>query len=153
MWTYNYSLYSSDKRQRVMKAGRAGTWTIEAKINDGLVDSNVVTTTVTVTEPSWSRTISSGSVIASTNVSHQADIAELLTKLNRKRVYFGLPELSITGNGQWAKWRTIMNALGAGVVELYAQYDGLTVEWDADATPNYPSAAIINELRRLIEGL
>lgn len=150
VWTRQFSLTAEEGAVCArINLQTAGEYTLTAVVNDGLVSSEAGTMTLAVRAASWRRAIASGDVIASPTVSHQADIAELIEKANAKREAYGLAEIAPEGNGYWASWQPIMDALVNAMAEVYAQV-GETIQ--QVETTSYPSAAVVNAIRDLIAG-
>ena len=114
--------------------------------------SDTASASFTVAAPAWTRDITSGAVIASETVSHQADLTELLSAVNAVRARFGLDAVTLPGRlGYFADWLTQMQALAQGAADCY------TLLGESTAIPqqetNYPSAATVNTVRTLVEGV
>lgn len=106
---------------------------------------------ITVAVPKWKRRIATGTVISNPSVSHQADIAELLAAVNACRAYAGLGAIALMGTlGHFADWKAQMAQLRAG---LNGSYQALGLEAPmAAVTQTYPTASVINDLRRYAAG-
>lgn len=113
--------------------------------------SGSVSRAVTVTPAAWSREIHPGTVIANALISHCTDITELLAAVNRVRRAYGLDAIQLPGSiGRWADWKAQMLALQAGLTACTA-LAGETISWAT--VDGYPSAAVINGIRRAVEQL
>ena len=126
-----------------------GVYEIHAWIYDGFIDSEIATCTINASAAAWNRQITTGTVIANTNISHQADITEIIEKANHVRAYYGLEAFEETGNGYFARWKPIMDDIAAKLLEAYAVV-GETKAWEGASI--YPSAATVNAVRQLIAG-
>lgn len=114
--------------------------------------SDTTSASFTVAAPAWTRDITSGVVIASETVSHQADLTELLSAVNAVRARFGLIAMTLPGRlGYFADWLTQMQALAQGTADCYALL-GESAAIPQQAT-NYPSAATVSAVRALVQGV
>lgn len=114
--------------------------------------SDTASASFTVAAPAWTRDITSGAVIASETVSHQADLTELLSAVNAVRARFGLDAMPLPGRlGYFADWLTQMQALAQGAADCYALLGESAAIPHQEA--NYPSAATVNAVRALVEGV
>lgn len=131
-----------------------GEYIFYAKTTDDLVDSEMnVSLNLTLTVPSYSRSIASGDVISDETISHKADITEMFDMINAKRQAYGLSLISLdqsTENGWFAKWQVIMERFAAGIRECYMAVDENPAA--VSVTSQYPSAAVVNAIRNLISG-
>lgn len=114
--------------------------------------SDTTSASFNIAAPAWTRDITSGAVIASETVSHQADLTELLSAVNAVRARFGLDAMPLPGClGYFADWLTQMQALAQGAADCYALL-GESAAIPQQET-NYPSAATVNAVRALAEGV
>lgn len=110
----------------------------------------------TVAEIAWAREIAAGDVIADEDISHRADITELLKQVNLCRKRAGLVEITLPGTvGAFADWQKQMTALMDGVNACSAavKETGTTQRAAAPTVTAYPSAAVVNSIRELCEGV
>lgn len=115
-------------------------------------ESGVVKVTITVQGAVWTRTIAAGDVISSKTISHQADIAELLEAINTQCAYYGLSRIALPGSvGKFSDWGKQMQALLDATNKCHAAA-GQPVS-DASVGNEWPTAAIINEIRRMAVGV
>lgn len=128
-----------------------GRHTIRIRATDAMgVSAYSEEKTVTQTEPKWLRAIHAGDIIANENISHRADILQMQEVVNRQRAWMGLPPIALENVGLFSAWGGQMKALQNGLKEIYAitkrPIPNLT-----EVTGNYPTAAIINEIRNAAE--
>lgn len=93
-----------------------------------------------------------GTVISNDNISHQADLATLLSAVNGRLAWFGDGAISYnTEVGLFANWLPQMQQLHGVLRGLYARA-GETVQ-EISQEGNWPTAATFNLVRSLTEGL
>jgi hypothetical protein len=113
--------------------------------------SDTVGRAVRVQPATWSRAIHPGTVISNSLISHRADIAEMLTAVNRIRDAYGLSAIQLPGTvGRWADWKAQMLAMQDGLTAC-AALAGEIISWAA--VEAYPSAAVINGIREAVQTL
>lgn len=114
------------------------------------MQSESVTVTLTVSPKKWTRSITTGTVIANASISHKTDITELLAAINVQRAYYRLAALTLGGTigrfGDWARQMTIMQEATA---ESLAVAGATMPAWHG--VPSYPTAAIITQIRAAAE--
>lgn len=123
----------------------AGSHTVYYKLADSYAESSAVSRTFTVQTQSWSRAITTGGVISNANISHVADINEMLAVLNAQRTYYGLSTIALTGTvGRFGDWKAQMDQM-ITAVKASGTAAGKTLSFAT--VPTYPTASVINEIR------
>lgn len=130
----------------VLPALGDGNHTIHYKLMDSYgAESASISIEVTKLALTWTRTIATGTVISSKEVSHQADIRQMLNVLNVQRAWYGNGAVTLAGTiGRFGDWKAQMEQMQAAI-EANAEAAGLTVAFDA--VPGYPAAKVINAIR------
>ena len=102
--------------------------------------------TIIVEKAAWTRDIASGDVIANKNISHAAEINEMLYAVNIQRVYYALQPITLPGTvGVFGDWGKQMRKMLDSVNECAAAAGQQLTELNlSDAFPN---AAMINAIR------
>lgn len=138
---------------RLSKDLSASLTGVYARVVDALgAAGEAVSVSVRRVNASWQREITAGTVIADPDISHQADLAELLDVVNARRAWFGADVIAYdTEVGWFANWLPQMRQLWTALAELYA-LAGETAD-DITQDGNYPSAATVSLIRTLCEGL
>lgn len=128
----------------------AGAHTLTLRLVDSLGAAGPeVARGITISMPTWTRSIATGSVIANASISHRNDINELLARINTARAFYGLSASALPGTvGKWADWKGQMEALQAALGACFTAVGKAVPSWTA--VPAYPTAAIINQLRTQI---
>lgn len=130
-----------------------GSHTIRYKLKDANGgESEIVSVSIVVESATWSRSVTAGDVISNANISHQADITELLETINMQRAYYGLAQITLPGTvGKFADWGRQMQALLDGTSKCHAAAGQAVTE---TAVGNvWPTAAIINKIRTMAVGV
>lgn len=124
-----------------------GTYEIRYKLVDANgAESSIVSVTIMVENAAWGRSIAAGDIISNTEISHRADIEEMLTAVNKQRVYYGLSQIQLTGTvGRFADWGKQMQQMLDAVNQCAAAAGQPTAYSTVDDV--WPNAAIINEIR------
>lgn len=124
---------------------------IQLRIGSG---NPIVTFALRYEAPAYAREITTGSVIANTQISHVAEMNQMLGYVNDMRRLYGLQVISFADSvGYFATWSKNICQLQNGINELYA-----TIHGDAFTPRNYttlvkwPTASEINFVRRRIAG-
>lgn len=126
-----------------------GTHSLSLRMLDAMgAVSGVTQRTIQVANVAWTRAIATGTRIAGGGISHQADITQMLSRINAVRAFYGLAAATLTGVGRWAAWRENMLALQTAMTAVYQATGRATPSWTA--VPVYPTAAIINQIRSAI---
>lgn len=125
----------------------AGKHTVKLRARDSNGSySGEVSREFTLSAVSWKRAISAGAVISSATISHRADISELLAAANVARSYYGLAAATLPGTvGRFGDWKAQMAALQTALGACWAIRQTSAKGWKT--VPEYPTAAVINELR------
>ncbi len=125
----------------------AGTHTLTLRVADSLgAAGGTAVRTITVKVADWSRPIATGTIIAGGELSHVADINELLSKINVCRGFYGLSKASLTGTvGEWAQWKTQVMELQTALGACFSAAGKALPAWNT--APSYPAAAIMTQLR------
>ena len=130
----------------VLPALGDGNHTIHYKLLDKHgAESAAVSVTVTKLALTWTRTIATGTVISNKEISHQADIRQMLDVLNVQCAWYGNSSIMLAGTlGRFGDWKAQMEQM-QNAIEANAEAAGLTVEFEA--VPSYPAAKVINDIR------
>jgi len=116
-------------------------------VNGG--ESDAAALNITVDQRVWSRQIAPGDVISNAEISHRADVIEMLEALNVQRAYYGKTPVVLPGTvGRFGDWLGQMNALLTGANECIAAA-GQTAETFQIDQP-WPNAETINQIRTRI---
>ena len=107
--------------------------------------------------PVWTREIRPGDLICGKIYSHAADLRELETYVNIRRLYNGLARMDeITDIGPYESWADVIGALqeGAdGFLEEEGRIDpGGHYAWTEPEEGALPDAGILNQLRDVLRG-
>lgn len=130
----------------------AGAYTLYFRTLDALgAASTEVTKAITVSGPVWTRGIAAGDVIADANISHRADITEMLSAVNTQRAWYGLTAESLPVLGPYENWQACMHALETAL-DGCRTAAGLAAETWPDAS-GMPRANVINAIREGVEAL
>ena len=122
------------------------THTIALRAKNSLGAYSAVTNKgVQVVPPVWNRALASGTIFANTNISARTDITNLRDIINVIRAYYNLTPISLTGVGQWAQWKSNLEALQTALGQCFTAGEKTLPAWAT--VPAYPTAAIINTLR------
>lgn len=127
---------------------QTGSHTVKYKLADQYFESSVASVSFVVSSHAWNRTINSGDVISNAFISHKDEINDMLSAVNIQRAWHGLDNIGLAGSvGQFATWKKQMEALLEGINAC-----ALSVGMSATALsiPSYPTAAVINAIRKLI---
>lgn len=127
-----------------------GTHTVRYKLVDtNDAESATDSVSFTVTGHSWGRAIAPGDVISNEQVSHRADIEELLAAVNSACAFYSVPDCVLEGVvGVFGDWRRQMEGLEKKMNEcLLAANKGA---YSFAAVPGYPAAGVINEIRDVV---
>lgn len=127
-----------------------GTHTLRYKLVDSNgAESDADSVSFTVTGHSWGRAIAPGDVISNEQVSHRADIEELLAAVNSACAFYSVPDCVLEGVvGAFSDWRRQMEALENKLNEcLLAANKG---QYSFATVPGYPAAGVINEIRDVV---
>lgn len=144
-WTALRSSLSSSVTVYDKLSLSAGSHSIQYKMTEDGIDSSVTSLTITVVSTSWSRTISTGSVISNANISHRKDINEMLTAVNVQRKYYGLSTITLTGTvGKFADWAAQMKQMAEAVNACLSKANQTQISVNPSA---YPDAATVNAIR------
>lgn len=123
-----------------------GSHTIQYKLLD-IYGATSATISITVTKLalSWTREIVPGTVISNKEVSHQADISQMLDVLNAQCAWYGKASVTLTGTlGRFGDWKAQMEQM-LEAIKANAAAAGKAMEYDA--VPSYPAASVINTIR------
>ena len=136
-----------------LPAQSSGRHVIRYKLVDiNQAESGAAEIAIVVGEAAWSRIIASGDIISNRQISHQADITEMLNAVNVQRLYYGLDPISLPGTlGRFADWGKQMAALLNATNACHAAAGQPAAQSDADST--WPNAAMINLIRQKILSL
>ena len=105
-----------------------------------------------ISEGTWTRNIARGRVISGPIVHHTDDLRELLTVVNARLAWCKVPPIEYdTELGWFANWLPQMQQLWNALAKLYVQA-GETVD-SISQDGNYPTAATVNLIRSMCEGL
>ena len=114
------------------------------------LDSGVDRVSFTVQPAVWTREIAPGTVISSREVSHRADIAELLEAVNGIRAFYGLGEVELPGTvGRFADWQGQMQLLLSAAGDVYDLMHRARPDWPE--VPAFPTASVVNAVREACE--
>lgn len=128
-----------------------GEHTVYYKLADDYEESESVSVMFTVSELEWTRTISTGTVISNKNISHKADIDQMLTVLNTQCEWYGNSPIEFIGTlGRFGDWKAQMEQMEAAISSNVTTA-GKTVTFDT--VPSYPTASVINEIRAQLTAL
>lgn len=124
---------------------KAGSHTVTYKLADPYTESDPVGRSFTVTPVVWGRTIAAGDVISNKQISHRADIRELLDVVNHQSAWYGVKALDLEGTiGRFGDWQLqmeqLLNAINANRAAAGQSTVSVTV-------PNFPTASVFNALR------
>lgn len=123
-----------------------GSHTIQYKLLD-IYGATSATISITVTKLAlaWTREIAPGTVISNKDVSHRADINQLLDVLNVQNAWHGRPETALEGVvGRFGDWKAQMEQLQSEI-RSNGEKAGKTMEYGE--APSYPTASVIDEIR------
>lgn len=128
----------------------AGSHTVSYKLNDAYAESAAVSRTFTVHAHTWGRTINAGDVIANVNISHRAEISEMLSAINVQRTFYGLSAIALSGTvGRFGDWKAQMEKLLSGINDCRNAMNMSSVSL---TVPSVPTAFVINTIRSLTTG-
>lgn len=104
--------------------------------------------------PQYTRTISSGDVIANQSISHVQDLNEMLAMVNVLRQTDNKTAISFTDPpGYFANWQSNMWQMLDSMTRMRSALHGeVETGYPIDRVPKYPTAATVNLLRGMIEG-
>lgn len=127
-----------------------GSHTIRYKVVDiNAGESAETAVTIVVQHGSWTREIASGDIISNAEISHVADINEMLYAANVQRMYYGLPEIVLPGTvGMFADWDRQMKALLNAAKDCQVSAGQLPPV--PRAMDGWPNAALLNQVREAI---
>lgn len=143
-WTTVKTLKSGSVYDKLPTLG-TGSHTVNYQLADSYASSSEVSVTFTVQSHSWKRTISTGTIISNSSISHVADINELLAVVNKQRAFYGLGAISLPGTvGKFSDWKSQMEKLVSGVNEALSAAGQSTI---SVSVPSWPTASVINSIR------
>lgn len=124
---------------------KAGSHTVTYKLADPYSESDPVGLSFTVTPVVWGRIIETGIVISNKQISHRADIKELLDTVNHQGAWYGVKPIVLEGViGRFGDWQSQMEQLQAAINMNRAAAGQSAV---SITVPNYPTASAFNALR------
>lgn len=126
-----------------------GEHVIAYKTADAYAESSEIDFAIIVLNHSWRRQINTGDVIANENISHVADINEMLDAVNVQRVFYCLPQIELRGTvGRFGDWKPQMEQMIEAI-----QTTGMVIakSLEFDVVPSYPTASTINAIRRQLK--
>lgn len=104
----------------------------------------------TVLPYGWRREIHAGDVISNLQISHAADLREMLSAVNGMRAFYGLGPVAFSGTvGRFADWQAQLQLLISAVDEVYSLMERTRPDWPE--VPAWPAAAPINAVREACE--
>ena len=105
-------------------------------------------------QPQYTRSISSGDVIANQSISHVQDLNDMLAMVNVLRQTDGRTAISFTDPpGYFANWQSNMWQMLDSMTRITSMlHSGNETGYSIDMVPKYPTAATVNLLRGMIEG-
>lgn len=127
-----------------------GRHTIAYKVADkNGAESGEMSVAIVVNKGEWTRSIASGDIISNREISHVADIHEMLYAVNIQRLYYGLPSITLPGDvGLYRDWGMQMQAmLDAVNASLAAAGQPITA---SEVSAVWPNAATINTIRERV---
>lgn len=145
----------------------AGTHTFRLILMDDLgAASSAASVSVTVTDPSWSREIVRGTVVANASISHQQEILQLYQQVNHVLAYYGQDALTVpdlVGSstpspgagkiGMFAAWGVQMAELQNALKAIYDLMGFSPASWTKVSSGMAPAASVISEIRAAISRL
>ncbi|NLB90837.1 MAG: hypothetical protein GX786_06430 [Clostridiales bacterium] len=129
-------------------ANQITLWLEDARGSAGAKTSIIVQ----VASPNWKRPIKTGDIIANKEISHVADINEVVSKLNTCRGFYGLGTVALPFSiNLFSKWKNNMAFLLEKILET-AAFTGRSWEYSLEKEEkySYPNAGDFNLLRTLI---
>lgn len=140
-----------DRRPDKLPAQEDGDHTVAYRLRDATAGttSEEASVSFVVNAAVWKRTISAGDIISNAEISHQADIREMLEKVNQQRAFYGMEPITLEGTiGLFADWNKQMNQLLGGC-EAYKKQIGLAVIRTYIGEV-WPTASVINLIRERV---
>ncbi len=102
------------------------------------------------TSKSWARSIRTGDVIATREISFVKDILELLERVNSVRAFYGMSAIILPGTpGRVGDWQSQLEAMQNAVNECRTAMALPDESFDSPSA--WPQAAQINQLRTILE--
>lgn len=149
-WTDVMTLTGDSKVYDKLSGLANGTHTVRYKLVDtNGAESAIDSVSFTVTGHSWGRAIAPGDVISNRQVSHRADIEELLAAVNSACAFYSIADCVLEGTvGAFGDWGKQMEALEKKLNECLLAADKR--EHSFAAVPGYPAAGVINEIRDVV---
>lgn len=133
-----------------LPAQTAGQHTIRYKLADiNNAESAAVSVAIVISAAAWTRTIAAGDIISNKEISHVADINEMVAAVNVQRMYYGLDVIKLPGTvGRFADWKMQMQSMLDAVNQNIAAAGKKAIK--TTVTSAYPNAETINAIRQSV---
>jgi hypothetical protein len=133
-----------------LPAQTAGQHTIRYKLSDiNNAESAAVSVAIVISAATWTRTIAAGDIISNREISHIADINEMVAAVNVQRMYYGLDVIKLPGTvGRFADWKMQMQRMLDAVNHNIAAAGKKVIKTTVISV--YPNAETINAIRKSV---